>query len=215
MALAVLRERLPQEPLERLKALRARSLVFLLRATALRISDVCRLTKDDLENARLQSGRLEVRMQKTGEVAHCRLGPETIHVLDAYLSARDDNSPWLLIQHGKSNRRRKNRRSFFETCRRGYGARLSPTMAWNIVRDVARQAGYEDGEAFTSPHAFRHWHADRLIEQGVSLENVQAVLGHVNPAVTRRIYTSGPNRRTIDQAESDLQTLPSEMDGFL
>jgi site-specific recombinase XerD len=215
MALAALALPLPEARLERLGVLRLRALVFLLRATALRVGDLCRLTIADLESARVQGGRLEVKMEKTGETAHCRLGPETLRVVAAYVTERDDHSPWLLIQHGKSDRRRQRPTSFFRNVRRGYGARLSPVSAWSCVQRLAAQAGFDRLESFTGPHAFRHWHADALIEQGVSLENVQAVLGHVNPAVTKRIYTSGPNRRSIDEAEAELQALPPEIADLL
>lgn len=198
---------LPKKQLDKLEVLRKRTLVVLLRATALRIGDLCHLTKKHVDDARVQNGRLELRMEKTGRIAHCRLGVDTLQVVDEYLEARDDHSPWILIQHGKSNRRRHNSTSFFKNAKRGYGARLSSTSAWRIVQDVAALSGLDREKYFTSPHAFRHWHAKTLIESGVSLENIQAVLGHSTPATTRIIYAPEPDKRQIDQIETNLQKI--------
>ena len=203
---------LPADPHGCLDVLRTRALVAVLRATALRVGDVCSLTREDVENARRQGGRLEKRMKKTEEMAHCRLGPETLQVIDAYLDARADLSPWLLIQHGKGSQPRKKRSpSTYKNLRRGYGAQLSTVSAWRLVREIARLSGYDPEKYFTSPHAFRHWHAISLIDAGVNLENVQAVLGHSTPTTTRKIYAPEPNRAAIDQAEADLQALPEEL----
>lgn len=205
MLQAALEMPVPAAPLDRLEVLRLRALIATLRATALRVGDVLRLTRADLADAAAQNGRLEVKMEKTGLTAHVRLGEQAILLIQTYLAARDDNSPWLFIQHGKSARRRKNSAAFFRSARKGYGARLSTTSAWRIVQGLAASAGLDRSEQFTSPHAFRHWHAQRLIDQGVSLENVQAVLGHSTPATTRIVYAPEPDRRAIDAAERALQ----------
>ncbi len=207
MLSSVMKLTLPKNQLDKLEVLRKRTLVVLLRATALRIGDLCHLTKKHVDDARVQNGRLELRMEKTGRIAHCRLGIDTLQVVDEYLEARDDHSPWIMIQHGKSNRRRHNSSSFFKNAKRGYGARLSSTSAWRIVQEVAALSGLDREKNFTSPHAFRHWHAKTLIENGVSLENIQAVLGHSTPATTRIIYAPEPDKRQIDQIESDLQKI--------
>ncbi len=210
MLTAVMKLPLPHGHLRRLDVYRKRTLIVALRATALRIGDLCSLTRTQIEDARLQAGRLEVRMQKTGRIAHCRLGPDTLTIFDAYLQARDDNSPWLFIQHGKSNKRRKNSVSFFKNAKKGYGAPLSSVSAWRIVQEVAALAGLDSQKHFTSPHAFRHWHAKTLIENGTSLENVQAVLGHSTPATTRIIYAPEPDKRRIDAIEAALQRIDVE-----
>ena len=129
-------------------------------------------------------------------------------VLEAYLQARDDHSPWIFVQHGKSNRRRSNSVAFFKNAQKGYGARLSSTSAWRIVQKVAGLSGLDREKYFTSPHAFRHWHAKTLIENGTSLENIQAILGHSTPATTRIIYAPEPNKRQIDEVETTLQVNP-------
>jgi site-specific recombinase XerD len=117
MLASVMKLTLPEKQLDKLEVLRKRTLVVLLRATALRIGDLCHLTKKHVDDARVQNGRLELRMEKTGRIAHCRLGVDTLQVVDEYLEARDDHSPWILIQHGKSNRRRNNSPSFFKNAK--------------------------------------------------------------------------------------------------
>lgn len=212
MLTTVMKMPLPPKQLNRLDVLRMRVLIVTLRATALRVGDLTRLTKSHIEDARDQGGRLEIRMQKTGRLAHCRLSSDTLKVIDSYLETRDDNSPWLFIQHGKSNKRRKNSLSFFKNAKKGYGAPLSNVSAWRIVQQVADLSGLDSKKHFTSPHAFRHWHAKTLIENGTSLENVQAVLGHATPATTRVIYAPEPDKRRIDQLENELQRLDFEDD---
>lgn len=207
MLKTVLEIPLPARILPRLDILRMRALIVALRATALRIGDLCQMTRSQVDDARIQGGRLELRMEKTGRIAHCRLSKDTLAVFNEYLEARDDHSPWLFIQHGRSNRRRLNSTSFFRSARKGYGARLSSTSAWRIVQQVAALSGLDRHKFFTSPHAFRHWHAKTLIENGTSLENVQAVLGHSTPATTRIIYAPEPDKRQIDAIEEALQRI--------
>ncbi|PKN84532.1 MAG: hypothetical protein CVU46_13890 [Chloroflexi bacterium HGW-Chloroflexi-8] len=208
MLKTVMRTPLPAGTLPRLDVLRMRALIVSLRATALRVGDLCHMTKAQVEDAKVQFGRLELRMEKTGRIAHCRLGADTMTVLEEYLLARDDHSPWIFIQHGKSNRRRNNSAAFFKNAQKGYGARLSSTSAWRIVQKVAGLSGLDREKYFTSPHAFRHWHAKTLIENGTSLENIQAILGHSTPATTRIIYAPEPNKRQIDEVETTLQVNP-------
>ncbi len=112
MLRTVLKMPLTKGHLNRLEIFRMRTLVICLRATALRIGDICHLTKTQIEDARVQNGRLELRMEKTGRIAHCRLEKDTLRIIDEYLDARRDNSPWIFIQHGKSNKRRNNSVSF-------------------------------------------------------------------------------------------------------
>jgi len=208
MLKTVMQTPLPKGTIPQLDVLRMRALIVSLRATALRVGDLCHLTKKQVEDAAIQGGRLELRMEKTGRIAHCRLGADTMTILEAYLQAREDHSPWVFIQHGKSNKRRYNSSSFFKTARKGYGARLSSTSAWRIVQSVASLSGLDREKFFTSPHAFRHWHAKTLIENGTSLENVQAVLGHSTPTTTRIIYAPEPDKRQIDAIEAVLQSNP-------
>ena len=60
--------------------------------------------------------------------------------------------------------------------------------------DLARAAGYDPNrDQFVSTHAFRHRHAQRLIDLGASIDQVQAVLGHARAQATKDVYAPEPN----------------------
>ena len=65
------------------------------------------------------------------------------------------------------------------------GKKLSRIMVFNIVKDLAKQAGIQKN---VSPHTFRHSFATHLIEGGADLKAVQDMLGHES-ILTTEIYT--------------------------
>jgi site-specific recombinase XerD len=194
----------PPDRLSRLKVLRLQALVQVLRATGLRVGDTCRLIRSDIRYAETHEGYFTLQMQKTGSLAHCFLGDPALEAVQAYLQERSDNSPWVFIQHGRTGKTRTGTPQFFRVSRRGYGARLSTKTAWEIIRQVGR-AAYGKTAQFISPHAFRHWHAQSLIRAGARLEDVQSVLGHANPVITKQIYAPEPDLSRISEKEKIIQ----------
>lgn len=206
-------EQLPEEVERRkvrLDTLRARALTHLASATALRVSDLVRLTRTDVRLARRSKGYLPTEMRKTGLIAHVVLGEAGLEVVEAYLKERGDLSPWVLIQHGRTGAPGKRRVTSVEDYRRrrkGYGARLQEGSARRIVIRLARLAGYAPGkDVFVSIHAFRHWHAQRLIDLGASIDQVQSVLGHARAQTTKDVYTTQPNAEQIFHLEEKIQS---------
>jgi site-specific recombinase XerD len=191
--------------LHRLNVLRAQALIHLLRATGLRIGDACRFTKSDLRNAKTRGGYFTLAMQKTGTLAHCFLGEPALKVIDRYLRERSDPSPWIFIQHGRTGNPRPGTPQFFRSAVKGYGAGISPKTAWEIIRWIGLQAYGRKTTQFISPHAFRHWHAQSLIHAGARLEDVQSVLGHANPVITKQIYAPEPDLSRISEKERIIQ----------
>lgn len=197
-------EKKPSGRLPRLNGLRTLALVHLLRATGMRVGDACRMTRSDIRNAASRDGYFTLQMQKTGSLAHCFLGKPALQAINAYLDERSDSSPWLFVQHGRTGKVRSGTTQFFRTARRGYGARISTKTAWEIIRTVGKQAYGNTGQ-YISPHAFRHWHAQTLIRAGARLEDVQSVLGHANPVITKQIYAPEPDLSRISEKEKDIQ----------
>ena len=56
-----------------------------------------------------------------------------------------------------------------------------------------------------SAHAFRHWHAQELIRQGASLDQVQSILEHARAETTKSVYAPEPNLPQILEWEARLQ----------
>jgi integrase len=197
---------LPDKPrlLDQLNLHRTRALIYFLMATGLRVGDACRITKTELSQIERQNGYFSFRMEKTGGLAHCFVQPHVVDVLKAYLAVRSDESPWLFIQHGRAGKKREATVLFFRDARRGYGARISTKTAWMIVHHIGLSV-YPSPHAFLSPHAFRHWHAQTLIRAGARLEDVQSVLGHANPTITKQIYAPEPDIRRIEEMERQVQ----------
>jgi len=72
--------------------------------------------------------------------------------------------------------------------------------------DLAKEAGYDPGrDQFVSSHAFRHWHAQRLIDLGASIDEVQSVLGHARAQTTKDVYAPEPNVAQILEWEEKIQ----------
>jgi integrase len=127
-----------------------------------------------------------------------------VEALRDYLAERADDSPWLFIQHGRAGTKRSGTPQTFRASSRGYGAKISTKTAWMIVHQVGRSI-YPARNAFLSPHAFRHWHAQTLIRAGARLEDVQSVLGHANPSITKQIYAPEPDLARIAELEKKIQ----------
>jgi integrase len=192
----------------RLDTLRSRALVHTLRASALRAGDICSLTRSQIDLAKHNNGYLAISMRKTGLSAHVVFGKAALDAIDSYLKERDDTSPWVFIQHGKTSSPPRSRSPSPEAYRRrqkGYGAQMGPGLVRKIVLRVARKAGYNPKREFVSAHAFRHWHAQRLIRLGASIDQVQSVLGHARAQTTKDIYAPEPNVPQILQWEEEIQ----------
>jgi site-specific recombinase XerD len=147
--------------------LRARAMIMLLRATALRVSDVCTLQKDavswDAENT---AWRVRVRTQKSGEPVYLPI-PENLKLaLDALPLPRNaaKDCPYYFWNA--------------QTSRRAVVGIAERTLA-----AVFKKSGVKNAHA----HRFRHTLATRLLEQGATFEQVADVLGN-SPAVVRKHY---------------------------
>jgi integrase len=114
-------------------------------------------------------------MRKAGLLAHVVLGKNTLDAIDAYLKERNDESPWIFIQHGRTSappRRRSLSAEGYRRRKKGHGAQMGTGLVRKIVINVAKSAGFNPKREFVSAHSFRHWHAQRLIRLGASIAQV-------------------------------------------
>ena len=148
--------------------LRDRSMLELMYATGLRVSELVGLRADQVN---LRQGALRV----TGKGNRERLvpvGAEALHWLSRYVeSAR----PLLL----------KGRRcdALFVTAR---CEGMTRQMFWTLVKKHAMRAGI--AAARISPHVLRHSFATHLLNHGADLRALQMLLGHRSLSTTQ-IYT--------------------------
>lgn len=154
------------DPSRRL-GLRDRAFLEMLYATGVRVSELIRLTFDDLDTA----GGFVTVLGKGHKERVVPVGRRALEALDAYL--REERP---LLSRGKG------RRALFLNRR---GGALSRMGAWKIVRKHARRAGLSKP---IGPHTFRHTFATHLLEGGADLRAVQEMLGHADISTTQ-IYT--------------------------
>lgn len=158
--------------LEAAPDLRARTLLELLYAAGLRISEALRLDREDLS----VDGAF-VRVVGKGDRE--RLVPVGDVALDWLRRWLGEERPALLALH------------HVEPARGGplflgtRGRRLARQQAWAAVKASARAAGLADR---VSPHTLRHSFATHLLEGGADLRIVQELLGHASISTTQ-LYT--------------------------
>lgn len=139
------------------------ALVSLLFHAGLRVSEVCGLDLSDVM-IRERSGWVTVRFGKGGRVRQVPLNATTRRALLDWLEERGNKEgPLFFSQKGGGLKRRAVER---------------------IVEKYARRAGL----AGVSPHTLRHTFCRKLLEEGVSLNEVALLAGHTSLNTTAR-YT--------------------------
>jgi integrase/recombinase XerC len=148
-------------------ALRDHLLLELLYATGVRVSELCGLDVDDVDD-----GRRTLRvLGKGGKERTVVFGVPAAAALDAW---RRDGRPALAVPTSPP--------ALLLGAR---GGRLDPRIARTVVHDAA---GAVPGAPDIAPHGLRHSAATHLLEGGADLRSVQELLGHASPATTQ-LYT--------------------------
>ncbi len=151
----------------RLGLLRNRALMALLYDTGMRISEALALSREDVLDGRAHKVRLT--RTKNGKPRTVYLSDNTQQLLQDYVKEREDSiyAP-LFVSHG-----------------RGAGKAITASHAWLLVKNAAKAEGLYGN---TSPHSLRHRRAQDLLDEGMPLEWVAALLGHQHPDTTRVVY---------------------------
>ncbi|MCS6849415.1 MAG: tyrosine-type recombinase/integrase [Anaerolineae bacterium] len=157
---------------KRLELLRDRAIMHTLYASAGRVSEVASLTRAQVADGRASEVLITGKGNKQRMLF---LTPEAQAAIRAYCNERDvvslpnyDPYPALFISH-----------------RRNKGQPLTRMSIWRAVKRAAKALGLSKA---ASPHAFRHYRATQLLNEGMPLESVQAYLGHASPETTRIVY---------------------------
>lgn len=156
-------------------ALRDLAVVELLYASALRVSELCGLDRDDLD-----LDRLTVRV--TGKGDKERVVPFGVPAQSAIVDYLTSARPQLVARAAANDRGPTPAAALFLGAR---GGRLGPRSVYTLV---ARLLDAVPGGGPAGPHALRHTAATHLLDGGADLRAVQELLGHASLATTQ-IYT--------------------------
>lgn len=162
----------PRQAKRRLDILRNRAILHVLYSTGCRISEVAALNRADVEDGHADEALIVSRKGKRREMKerYVYFTPEARAAIRTYLAARGDQVSALFVSHRAKDPGRRRR--------------LSARSIWQVVKEAGRAVGVPE----VMPHHFRHYRGSVLLEQGLSLAQVQEVLGHESVDTTRRTY---------------------------
>jgi len=153
-----------------LVGLRNRTIMEVLFSTGLRISELCRLNRADID----RSGRIFV-MGKGKKERFVYLTPRAQNILERYLSTRTDGAKALFIPYGGPNAKSSSKR-------------ISANYIQMKIKEYREKLGIN---VPTSAHSLRHGFATYLAESGASPVAIQILLGHESlDTTTRYVHAS-------------------------
>lgn len=147
-------------------SLRDRTILELLYATGLRVSELIKLKRGDVN---LEAGFL---------IASGKRSKERVVPLGTY--SRDSIKLYLETEKLKGSFMFPNKK----------GSMLTRQAVWKIIRKYATKMK----KTHISPHTIRHTFATHLLEGGADLRSVQILLGHEDISTTQ-IYTHVDSKR--------------------
>jgi integrase/recombinase XerD len=167
---------LEQPEMKTLLGMRDKTMLELMYATGIRVSELISLT---INSINWQVGYL-VTMGKGGKERIVPIGKTAFDCLHQYV---ESIRPRLL---------KENMTSILFLNRSGKG--LSRQGFWKIVKKYVNKTGLRKK---VHPHTFRHSFATHLLEGGADLRSVQVMLGHTDISTTQ-IYTHVTRERLKD-----------------
>lgn len=171
-------ERLLNQPLLSTKVgIRDRAILELLFSTGLRVSELTRLNRDQINLNTREFGVIG----KGGKARVVYISKRAVIYVDKYLKTRNDKDRPLFIRYGGKK----------EIINEEEKMRLSPRSIERIVKHYVRLAKLP---VDATPHTLRHSMATDLLQSGADIRSVQEMLGHKNIATTQ-IYTHVTNAR--------------------
>jgi len=156
-----------------LRSLRDKATMELLFSTGLRVSELCALNRDHINEAK--SGEFSVR-GKGDKIRVVFLSETAKQALKDYLNKRVDVEEALFVSTGSRV------------------SRLTSRSVERIVKHYAIKAGISKK---VTPHVIRHCFATDLLSAGADLRSVQSLLGHSN-ITTTQIYTHITDKQLHD-----------------
>ncbi|MBP6989459.1 tyrosine-type recombinase/integrase [Candidatus Shapirobacteria bacterium] len=165
-------ERLLNQPLMSTKVgLRDRAILELFFSTGLRVSELARLNREQINLNTREFGVI-------GKGGHSRvvfISQRAAVFMDRYLKSRTDKDKPLFIRYGGKK----------DLITEEEKMRLSPRSIERMVKHYVRLAKLP---VEATPHTLRHSMATDMLRAGADIRSVQELLGHKNIATTQ-IYT--------------------------
>ena len=153
------------------KGLRDRSILELLFSTGLRVSELSKLNRDQINFKSREFGVIG----KGGRARIVFLSDSAVVWLTKYFESREDEYNPVFIRYAKSKDGTNN----------GEKMRLTPRSIERIVEKYVKKSKIP---VMATPHTLRHSFATDLLSNGADLRSVQEMLGHKNISTTQ-IYT--------------------------
>lgn len=161
------------------KELRDKSMLELLYATGMRVTELITLKTDDV-NIKLEY--IICHDRKKDRVIP--FGSEAKKALIEYL---ENGREYLLGE-------KKNSHVLYPNCS---GGEMSRQGFWKLIKAYGKKAGIKSE---LTPHTLRHSFASHLVENGADLKSVQEMLGHSDISTTQ-IYMTPGNKRIREAYE--------------
>ncbi len=151
------------------------AIILTLLHTGLRVGELCALKLDDVQ-IKDRSGKVTVRRGKGMRYREVPLNATARQVLQAWLAVR----PAIVADESVS--------ALFVS---KYREPLGAGAVQHLLREISQETGHE-----ITPHMLRHSFAKALVDSGVGLEKVAALLGHTSLETTR-VYTVPTERDLV------------------
>jgi integrase/recombinase XerD len=137
------------------KKLRNKAIIALLYASGIRVSELCRLNRDDIRNKKFTV------LGKGEKYRLAFIDDRADALIRKYLKTRKDSNPALFIQRVTGKRIHK-----------------------SGVEEIFRRACKNSGLCSVTPHTLRHSFATNLLENGMAIHSLSRLMGHSNIATT-------------------------------
>lgn len=152
---------------------RERTIIEMLYATGVRISELINIKKSDIK---WDTRQIWITKGKGNKERFVLFTPECAERLKRYLDSIDNDSPYIFPNK--------------------WGVPLSRSWIEQLFRGYSEQLGFK-----VTPHLLRHTFAAHLSEKGMPLSYIQDLLGHTNINTTR-VYTRLSNAARKKQYDS-------------
>lgn len=179
--------------------------LLLARATGLRVGELVDLELDCVHEIPGQGAWLKVPLGKLDTERMVPLDDETVALIDRICVHRSPGRP---LPHPRTGRPTQ----FLLT---HHGRRVTVYGLRDVLTRITREAGLPH----TTPHQLRHTYATALVNAGVSLQSLMALLGHVSSEMSLRygrLFDStvkAEYERALTAAKAQLGSLPAEPPG--